>query len=174
MLPTPVPAPASGYTPTRNLGFEERLPTVPLPALYRPSPPLASLAAAPLAVLVALAEGCARLHARDRPAPDQASQRCDTPLCAALRSPGTHARARQTHGCTTQCLADPSLAQPWQRGRLQRSATVLRQPLLSCFSVVAHRAGARVRGAALLHRLSAARSIASQSRVFSLSLKHSA
>jgi hypothetical protein len=47
--------------------------------------------------------------------------------------------------------ADPSLEQPWQRGRLQRPAAVLRQPLLSCFSVVAHRAGARVREAARTH-----------------------
>jgi hypothetical protein len=54
----------------------------------------------------------------------------------------------------------PSLAQPWQRGRLQRPAAVLRQPLLSCFSVVAHRAGARVREAALPHRLYAARTLA--------------
>ncbi len=66
----------------------------------------------------------------------------------------------------------PSLAQPWQRGRLQRPAAVLRQPLLSCFSVVAHRAGARVRDAALPHRLSAAHTLAWPSRVFSFSLKH--
>jgi hypothetical protein len=64
-------------------------------------------------------------------------------------------------GLTSQHFsAGPSLAQPWQRGRLQRPAAVLRQPLLSCFSVVAHRAGARVRGAALLHRLYSARALA--------------
>ncbi len=64
-------------------------------------------------------------------------------------------------GLTSQHFsAGPSLAQPWQRGRLQRPAAVLRQPLLSCFSVVAHRAGARVRGAALPHRLYAARTLA--------------
>jgi hypothetical protein len=62
------------------------------------------------------------------------------------------------------------LAQPWQRGRLQRPAAVLRQPLLRCFSVVAYRAGARVRGAALPHRLYAARTLACHSRVLSLSL----
>jgi hypothetical protein len=56
--------------------------------------------------------------------------------------------------------ASPSLAQPWQCGSLQRPAAVLRQPPLSCFSVVAHRAGARVRGAARLHRLYSARSLA--------------
>jgi hypothetical protein len=67
---------------------------------------------------------------------------------------------------------DPRFAQPWQRGRLQRPAAVLRQPLLSCFSVVAHRAGARVREAALPHRLSAAHTLAWPSRVFSFSLKH--
>ncbi len=66
-----------------------------------------------------------------------------------------------SRGLTSQHFsADPSLAQPWQRGRLQRPAAVLRQPLLSYFSVVAHRAGARVRGAALLHRLYAARTLA--------------
>jgi hypothetical protein len=43
---------------------------------------------------------------------------------------------------------------------------------LSCFSAVEHRAGARVRGAALPHRLSAARTLACHSRVFSLSRKH--
>ncbi len=47
-------------------------------------------------------------------------------------------------GITSQHFsAGPSLAQPRQRGRLHRPAAVLRQPLLSCFSVVAHRAGAR-------------------------------
>jgi hypothetical protein len=40
-------------------------------------------------------------------------------------------------GLTSQHLsARPSLAQPWQRGRLPRPAAVLRQPLLSCFSAV--------------------------------------
>ncbi len=66
-----------------------------------------------------------------------------------------------SNGITSQHFAaGPSLAQPWQLGRLQRPAAVLRQPLLSCVSVVAHRAGARVRGAALPHRLYAARTLA--------------
>ncbi len=75
-------------------------------------------------------------------------------------------------GVEKHTRADPSLAQPSQRGRLQRPAAVLRQPLLSCFSVVAHRAGARVREAALPHRLSAAHMLAWPSRVVSFSLKH--
>jgi hypothetical protein len=46
-----------------------------------------------------------------------------------------------SRGLTSQHFsASPSLAQPWQRGSLQRPAAVLRQPLLSCFSAVAHRA----------------------------------
>jgi hypothetical protein len=66
-----------------------------------------------------------------------------------------------SRGLTSQHFsADPSFTQPSQRGRLQLPAAVLRQPLLSCFSVVAHRAGARVRGAALPHRLYAARTLA--------------
>jgi hypothetical protein len=66
-----------------------------------------------------------------------------------------------SRGLTSQHFsAGPSLAQPWQRCRLQRPAAVLRQPLLSCFSVVAHHAGARVRGAALLHRRYTARTLA--------------
>jgi hypothetical protein len=80
-----------------------------------------------------------------------------------------------SRGFTSQHFsADPSFAQPSQRGRLQRPAAVLRQPLLSCFSVVvvAHHAGARVREAALPHRLSAAHTLAWPSRVFSFSLKH--
>jgi hypothetical protein len=100
------------------------------------------------------------------------------------RPPLPSARATHKHWCrlvanacsrgltSSHFSAGPSLAQPWQRGRLQRPAAVLRQPLLSCFSVVAHRAGARARGAALPHRLSAARTLTWPSRVFSFSLKH--
>jgi hypothetical protein len=101
----------------------------------------------------------------------------------AVYAPGQSRATRETgakkperygrpEGEPTQAHADPSLAQPWQRGRLQRPAAVLRQPLLSCFSVVAHRAGARVRDAALPHRFSAAHTLAWPSRVCSFSLTH--
>jgi hypothetical protein len=97
-------------------------------------------------------------------------ERCSAYCDSTHRQPWPH---------VTALLRRPSLAQPWQRGRHQRPATILRQPLLSCLSVVAHRAGARVRGAALPHRLYAARTLACHSRVFfslslslSLSRKH--
>jgi hypothetical protein len=110
--------------------------------------------------------------AQRRPAPTHALP--PTPLCrfVCTERGGRHQRrslplhwcryvdSACSSGITSQHFsAGPSLAQPSQRGRLQRPAAVLRQPLLSCFSVVAHRAGARVRGAAVLHRLYSARTL---------------
>jgi hypothetical protein len=73
---------------------------------------------------------------------------CPLAAMGPLPVPPTHARQTCAAVASRHSTSPPAPAQPWQRGRLKRPAAVLRQPLLSCFSVVAHRAGARVRGAA--------------------------
>jgi hypothetical protein len=82
-----------------------------------------------------------------RPAPTHALP--PTPLCRFVCTEwgGRHQRrSLPLHWCryvdsacsrgltSPHFSAGPSLAQPLQRGRLQRPAAVLRQPLLSCFS----------------------------------------
>jgi hypothetical protein len=102
-----------------------------------------------------------RLHRAGPPAPTPVSP---SPLVQ------VRGQRRRQWLHVTALLSRPQPRAPWQRGRLQRSAAVLRQPLLSCFSVVAHRAGARVRGAARLHRLSSARTARLTIAGFRLSL----
>jgi hypothetical protein len=100
-----------------------------------------------------------------------------------LATPAPHSTAHPSYGpvqarASPVTPAFPAPGRRWLTTPAARAqpATALHPhpPLLSCFSVVAHRAGAWVREAALLHRLSARPAcLACHSRVFSFSLKHS-